>query len=138
MIYSMFAMIILTFVVAGYLLKLRIDAVKAGAVKLSVFRLNSPAEMPTTMLQTSSNYSNLFEMPMLFYIAGTLAIILNLQTPAMIIISWLFVAVRAAHSWIHITSNNVVRRFQAFVMSSICMLLMWIILVWQYSTVHMY
>ncbi|RYY03121.1 MAG: hypothetical protein EOO53_08135 [Gammaproteobacteria bacterium] len=138
MIYSMFAMIILTFVVAGYLLKLRIDAVKAGTVKLSVFRLNNPAEMPTTMLQTSSNYSNLFEMPMLFYIAGTLAIILNLQTPTMIILSWLFVAVRAAHSWIHITSNNVVRRFQAFVMSSICMLLMWIILVWQYSTVHMY
>ena len=138
MIYSMYAMIILTFVVAGYLLKLRIDAVKTGALKLSAFRLNIPTEMPTTILQTARNYSNLFEMPTFFYIAGTLAIILNMQTPIMIVLSWFFVFSRAVHSWIHITSNNVIRRLQAFIVSNVCMLLMWIILVWQYSTIHMY
>jgi hypothetical protein len=134
----MFAMIILTFVVAGYLLKLRIKAVKSGAVKLSAFRLNNAEEMPTNMQQASRNYSNLFEVPTFFYIAGTLAIVLHLQTPSMIVLSWFFVAARIVHSWIHITSNNVIRRLQAFIASNICMLLMWVILVWEYSFKHTY
>jgi len=138
MIYSMFAMVLLTFVVAGYLLKLRIDAVKSGKVKLSSFRLNNPPDMPINMLQASRNYSNLFEVPVFFYAAGTLALTLQLETTSMIVLSWFFVAARIAHSWIHLTNNDVIRRLQAFIASNICVFLIWIILVWEYSTKHFY
>lgn len=138
MIYSMFAMILFTCIVAGYLLKLRIDAVKSGKVKLSSFRLNNTADMPTTMLQASRNYSNLFEVPVFFYAAGTLALALHIETASMIVLSWFFVAARIAHSWIHLTNNDVIRRLQAFIASTICVLLMWVVLIWEYSTKHVY
>lgn len=138
MIYTMFAMILLTFTVGGYLLKLRVAAVKTGAVKLSVFRLNDAEAMPVKMQQASRNYSNLFEIPVFFYAASTLAVALGLETPSIILLGWLFVLARIMHSWIHITSNNVIHRLQAFMVGNICVLLIWIILLWEYGTQHSY
>ena len=133
MIYTMFAMLVLTFTVASYLFKLRIAAVQTGKVKLSSFRLNTAADMPTDMLQAARNYSNLFEMPVFFYAAGTLSIALGFESPSIILLGWLFVFSRIAHSWIHLTSNNVIHRLQAFMVGNICVLLIWVILVWQYA-----
>ena len=133
MLYPMFAMILLTFTVAGYLLKMRIAAVKSGKVKLSAFQLNTGEDMPVKMLQAARNYTNLFEMPVFFYAAGTITLALHLDSPSLILLGWLFVASRIAHSRIHLTSNNVIRRLQAFMAGNICVLLMWIILVWEYS-----
>lgn len=138
MIYSMFAMIVLTFSVAGYLLKLRIDAVKTGQVKLGSFRLNNSTDVPPKMQQASRNYTNLFEVPTLFYSAGVLAIVLHLNTPSIVLLSWIFVASRVAHSWIHVTNNNVIHRLQAFMVGNICVLLMWLILVVEYSALQTY
>ncbi len=133
MIYSMFTMIVLTFAVAIYLLSLRIAAVKAGEVKLSTFRLNDAGDMPSKMLQASRNYSNLFEVPVLFYAAGSLSLSLQLETLSLVILSWVFVVSRLAHSLIHLTTNNVIHRLQAFMAGNICVLSMWIILVWEYT-----
>jgi hypothetical protein len=133
MLYPMFAMILLTFTVAGYLLNMRIAAIKAGQVKLSSFRLNNAEDMPVKMLQAARNYTNLFEMPVFFYAAGCVALTLHLDAFSMIILSWLFVFSRAVHSWIHLTSNNVIRRLQAFMAGNICVLLIWIIMVWKYA-----
>lgn len=134
MLYPMFAMILLTFTVAGYLFKMRIAAVKSGEIKLSAFRLNNSEDMPVKMLQAARNYTNLFEMPVFFYAAGTITLALHLYSPSIIFLGWLFVTSRIVHSWIHLTSNNVIRRLQAFIVSNICVLLMWIILIWEYTT----
>jgi hypothetical protein len=132
MIYSMFAMVLLTFGIALYMFKLRVNAVRSGQVKLSYFRLNTGAEAPPHLTQAARNYSNLFEMPLLFYVAATLALALNLESAAMVILSWLFVAARIAHSWIHLTSNNVIHRLTAFMFGNICVLLIWILILWEY------
>lgn len=134
MIYPMFALIILTCVVAGYLLNMRIAAVKAGEMSLGSFRLNNNPDTPTKMLQASRNYSNLFEVPILFYTAGAISIALNINSPTINILSWVFFISRCVHSWIHVTNNNVIHRLQAFLAGNICVLLIWIILVCQYST----
>lgn len=133
MLYPMFAMILVTFTVGGYLLKMRIAAVKSGELKLSAFRLNNGEDVPVKMLQAARNYTNLFEMPVFFYAAGTITLALHLYSPIIIVLGWLFVLSRIAHSWIHLTSNNVIRRLQAFMAGNICVLLMWIILVWEYT-----
>lgn len=134
MIYAMFAMIILTSIVAVYLLKLRIAAVKAGEVSLGSFRLNTSNDMPPKMMQAARNFSNLFEVPVLFYTGATLAVALHLETASMIVLSWIFVIARTVHSWIHITNNNVIHRMQAFLLSCICVLLIWILIMLQYLT----
>lgn len=133
MIYAMFAMILLTFAVAVHLFRLRVAAVKTGNVKLSAFRLNTNEAMPTNMLQAARNYSNLFEVPVLFYTAGAVYIALGVESPAIILLGWLFVATRIVHSWIHLTSNNVIRRMQAFMAGNVCVLLIWVIVLWEYT-----
>lgn len=134
MVYAMFTMIVLTFAIAIYLFILRVNAVKKGQVKLSQFRLNNNADVPDRLVQAARNYSNLFEVPLLFYIAGVVALALHLESTTLIILSWMFVISRLIHSWIHLTSNNVLHRLKAFMFGNICVLLMWAILVWQYAT----
>ena len=136
MIYAMFAMLILTFTVAAHLFKLRIRAVRSGEVKLSTFRLNNDENIPTKMQQASKNYSNLFEMPVFFYTAGALVLSLGLQTMSIIVLSWLFVLTRVVHSWLHLTSNHVIHRMQAFMAGNVCIILIWIILIWKYSVLQ--
>ncbi len=133
MLYPMFAMVIVTFVVAIHLFRLRVKAVKAGDVRLSQFRLNT-GETPDAMAQAARNYANLFEVPMLFYTAGAIAIALGIQVPAMIITAWIFVLARILHSWIHLTSNNVIHRMRAYMLGNICVLVIWGILVASYVT----
>ena len=134
MIYSMFAMILLTFAVAIYMFRLRVAAVKEGQVKLSQFRLNNSADVPDKLAQASRNYSNLFEVPILFYSAAILAITLHLESTAVIILGWIFVASRIAHSWIHLTSNNELHRLKAFMLGNLCVFIICAILVLQYAT----
>jgi hypothetical protein len=133
MLYPMFAMVILTCAVAIYLFRLRVRAVKAGQVRLSQFRLNT-GEVPDAITQAARNYSNLFEVPVLFYTAGAIAIALGIQVPAMIITAWIFVLARIAHSWIHLTGNNVIHRLRAYMLGNICVLVIWGILVASYAT----
>lgn len=129
MIYPMFALILLTFAVTGRLFYLRVRAVKTGQTRLSQFRLNL-GDMPENMVQASRNYSNLFEMPVLFYAAGIAAIALGLETTAMLVLAWLFVVSRVLHSWIHLTYNNVIHRLRAFMASYLCVLAIWLLLIW--------
>ena len=65
--YPVFAMALLTFIAAVWLLRCRIKAVKAGLTPL-YFRLNHGAKLPDYVVQATQHYDNLFEMPILFYV----------------------------------------------------------------------
>ena len=132
MLYPMFAMVLLTFAVAIRLFSLRVKAVKAGKMRLSQFRLNT-GETPDDMAQAARNYANLFEVPMLFYTAGAIAIALGIQTLPLIIAAWIFVIARCIHSWIHLHSNNVINRMRAYMLGNICILVIWCLLVASYA-----
>lgn len=75
--------------------------------------------------QSSDNFRNLFEAPVLFYtLCGFLAIT-RLTTLFILACAWGYVALRGFHTYIHLTHNKVVRRFQAFVASTIVLYVMW-------------
>lgn len=128
MFYPMFAMVLLTLVVAGILLFSRINAARSGSVDPRVFKLNQSKEIPDRLIQITNNYSNLFEIPVLFYIACLLSIVLQYENLLMLGLAWLFVASRVVHSWIHLTRNKIIPRLFAFLTGIICVLIMWIIL----------
>ncbi len=132
MLYAMFAMVLLTFGVAFRMMFLRIKAIKTGQVRISQFRLNT-GEMPAEIAQAARNYGNLFEIPLLFYIAGTIAIAMHVESTSMVICAWAFVFCRLVHSWIHLTYNNVIHRMWAFVASNACILIMWGLLLLKHS-----
>ena len=76
-------------------------------------------------VQSADNFRNLFEVPVLFYaLCGFLAIT-KLTTLLLLACAWGYVVLRAAHTYIHLTHNKVVRRFQTFVASTIVLYIMW-------------
>ena len=75
--------------------------------------------------QSADHFRNLFEAPVLFYaLCGFLAIT-KLTTLFLLACAWGYVALRMLHTYIHLTHNKVVRRFQAFVASTIVLYVMW-------------
>lgn len=78
----------------------------------------------------ADNFSNQFEMPVLFYIAILLALTLMLQDPLLVILSWMFVATRVVHAAIHVSYNNVMHRFLVYVAGSFAVIGMWVRLGW--------
>jgi len=76
-------------------------------------------------VQSADHFRNLFEVPVLFYaLCGFLAIT-RLTTLLLLACAWGYVVLRAAHTYVHLTSNKVVRRFQVFVASTIVLYVMW-------------
>ncbi len=132
MLYAMFALVLLSLGVAFRMLFLRVKAIKTGQVRISQFRLNT-GEMPAEITQAAKNYSNLFEIPVLFYIAGTITIAMDVESTAMVIFAWLFVVSRLIHSWVHLTYNNVIHRMWAFMAGNVCLVIIWGMLLLKHS-----
>jgi len=74
----------------------------------------------------SDNFKNLFEMPMLFFIAILLSMMLLLQDMLLVQLAWAYVVLRALHSLIHCTYNKVLHRFTVYIASTLVLILMWL------------
>ncbi|HEX8484149.1 MAPEG family protein [Sphingomonas sp.] len=88
-----------------------------GEAALRYFR---PVEMP------ANNLANLFEMPVLYFALVPLLIVTHQTNLTQIALAWAFVALRAAHSVIHIGPKKVQQRFLAYLASCAVLLAMWI------------
>ena len=73
-----------------------------------------------------NNLKNLFEMPVLFLALVPLLIAVHHVTLAQVVLAWLFVAARAAHSLFHIQGGVVKQRFLAYLISCAILSAMWI------------
>jgi hypothetical protein len=76
-------------------------------------------------VQSADHFRNLFEVPVLFYVLCGFLAIAKLTSLLLLACAWGFVVLRAFHTYIHLTHNTVVRRFQAFVASTIVLYVMW-------------
>lgn len=128
MIYPMFTMVLLTFGVMILMGIARINSVRTGKVKVGYFRTMS-GDSPEHLLKLSRHFSNLFEVPVLFYTAGVLSVTLNIEHALLGAFAWSFVVIRCIQAFIHITYNNVIHRMLAFIAGSACVLIIWCILI---------
>ena len=78
--------------------------------------------------RAADNFRNLFELPVLFYLALTVAAVTGQVTMLVLILAWLFVALRILHSAIHCGYNKVMHRFQAYLAGGIVLWILWGIL----------
>jgi len=74
---------------------------------------------------SADNFRNLFEVPVLFYTLCAFLAITQLTTMLILACAWGYVVLRAAHSFVHLTSNKVIRRFQLYFASTIVLYIMW-------------
>lgn len=131
MIYPMAAMVFLTFFVGAYVLKVRFASVKSGQVRARYFKLMQGQEVPEKITQTTRGFNNMFEVPMLFYVACLAHMTLNLVSEFSIILAWSFVAFRVTHAYIHLTYNHVLHRLIAFWLGVMAIMALWINMVIQ-------
>ena len=128
-IYPMFALVVLTFIVGFSTGICRFISAKNGDVDPKYFKLLSGYAPPDYIVKLGRNFSNLFEVPVLFYTLGIIVLALEINNQLMLGLAWAFVILRVIHSIIHITYNNPIHRFLAFLLSSSIVLIMWVQLI---------
>ena len=128
-IYPMFVLVVLTFLVGFSTGIFRLVSIKKEHVDRKYFKLLSGYAPPEYIVKLSRNFSNLLEVPVLFYSVGLIFLILEINSQLILGLSWSFVCIRIIHSIIHITYNNPIHRFFTFLLSSIIILIMWIQLI---------
>jgi hypothetical protein len=126
MVYPMAAMVFLTFFVGAYVLKLRFASVKSGKVRARYFKLMEGQEVPDIIIQSTRNFNNMFEVPVLFYVACLAYMTLNLVSELSIIFAWSFVSFRVIHAYIHLTYNHVLHRLIAFWFGIMAVMALWV------------
>ncbi|WP_369601637.1 MAPEG family protein [Hahella sp. SMD15-11] len=124
--YPAFAMFALTLFCVFRLGLMRFLAIRQGRVKISFYRTYNEGSQPQDLHLMSRHVQNHFEIPPLFYIGVILTHITGNVSVAAIVLAWLFVAARFVHTFIHLTSNNVSRRFFTFGFSLLCLCGLWV------------
>lgn len=124
LIFAMLAQGALALALLWHLGFIRVPLVLGGKVRMKDIAL-SRDPWPERERQVSNAFDNQFQLPVLFYVAGFVAIAFG-ATLFEVVLAGLFVLSRYAHAFIHITSNNVVRRFQAYTTGLVLLCLLWL------------
>ena len=131
MLYPMALMVFLTFFVGLITLKTRFASVRSGEVKIAYFKLMQGQDVPDRVTVTTRSFNNMFEVPVLFYVACTLYVSMGIEGLPGLALAWFFVSLRIAHAFIHLTYNNILHRMLCFWATFISVLLLWINLLLQ-------
>ena len=123
--YPLFAMAALTFYITLRLGRVRIRAVTQHGLQASYFKYNRGGEPPEFLLRTEQHYVNLFELPVLFYVACLVAYVTSSADLPAVLLAWLFVCSRCLHTYIHIRLNKLMQRRRIFIFSSIVLMTLW-------------
>jgi hypothetical protein len=110
----------------------RMAAGRAAAIKAGqdprFYRAHQGSPEPEATVVAVRHYSNLFELPTLFYAACITAFVLNAVNGWVLIFAWGYAAMRLVQSAVHLSYNNPAHRGLSFVVSVLFMLALWITL----------
>src|SRR5665213_3398362 len=101
------ALALLTFAVLLIIPLRRFRAASRGLVKADDFRFGESSSVPPDVSIPNRNYMNLLELPTLFFPACLMFYVTQRVGMAALATAWIYVALRAIHSAVHLTYNNV-------------------------------
>lgn len=79
----------------------------------------------TVERRISANLSNQFEWPVFFYVDCLLALQLGAVNQALLVLAWIFIAGRIAHSLVQVLTTNIRLRGMVFTVNFLAVLGMW-------------
>ena len=123
-----FALVALTLLSVARLARMRFAAASAGRVDPRYYKVFKGEGEPQELAAASRNVINLHEMPTLFYAGTAIAFAAGESGALLVGLGWAYVAMRALHSAIHLSTNRVMWRFRAFFASWIVLLAYWAVL----------
>ncbi|SDY24325.1 hypothetical protein SAMN04487939_101434 [Lysobacter sp. yr284] len=119
------AMAALTCLVWLRMFYVRIGQMKRERIHPQAVATSAQAVAKLTESRAADNFRNLFELPVLFYVALTVAAFNGFHDTATLVLAWLFVALRIAHSAIQCSYNKVMHRFYAYAGGGAALWLLW-------------
>ncbi|KAB1076009.1 MAPEG family protein [Methylobacterium planeticum] len=125
-----FVQVFLTFGLLIFLGRRRFAEIGAGRVRIGEIALGE-RNWPPKVQAAANAFSNQFEIPLLFFALVPLALYTRKADLLFVVLAWLFVATRAAHAYIFVTSNHVPTRFRLFMAGIVILGVMWLIFAWR-------
>jgi hypothetical protein len=119
------AMVALTFVVWWRMYFARVGQMKRERIHPQKVATSAQANALLTDSRAADNFRNLFELPVLFYLALVVADRLEMVDGISLSLAWGFVFLRVVHSVVHVTYNKVMHRFAAYVAGGMVLWLLW-------------
>lgn len=120
-----FAQIGLTFVLLIAMVGARRRAIVGGETRIRDIALGEP-NWPVRATQIGNCYRNQFELPVLFYLLIALALPLRHADLFIVLMSWVFVVIRVAHTGVFVTSNDLGQRSTIWIAGVLVLLAMWV------------
>ena len=122
----MIALAGLTFAVALLIPIARFRAAARGEVAAKDFRYGESANVPGEVSLPNRNFINLLEMPVLFYVLCLGLYVTRTADGIAMYGAWAYVLLRAAHSAVHLTYNNVFHRLGVYAASNVVLVALWV------------
>jgi hypothetical protein len=119
------ALALLTFLILTLIPFRRFRAGFAGRIVPDDFKFGESQNVPSDVSIPNRAYMNLLEMPVLFYVICLMLFVAARVDQTLLYLAWGYVALRATHSLIHVTYNNVYHRLTVFTLSNFVVIAMW-------------
>lgn len=127
--YPVFVQVLLVYVVAVLMSRARRRAITSPDRETMRNVAMGNFEWPDDAAKCAANYTNQFEIPVLFYAVAAFALIVKGADTIMIALAWVFVLSRLLHAYIHLGSNRVKTRAPVFMLGALVVLVMWVKLI---------
>ncbi len=75
--------------------------------------------------QFTDNFNNLLQVPLLFYVWCLAAAQVHGVNGYILLMGWIYVGLRIAHTLIQVTHNRVIQRFRVWSLSNFILVLLW-------------
>ncbi len=129
LVWPVVAMVVLTVMVWLRMFQTRVGEMKRRRIHPQSVATSSQMLQAVEDSRAADNFRNLFELPVLFYMALVLAMFTGTGGTLLLALAWVFVALRVLHSAIHCTYNKVMHRFRAYVLGGFVLWAIWAILI---------
>jgi len=120
------AMVAITAIVWARLYVQRIGEMRRRRIPPGDLASSRQAASALRDVSAADNFRNLFEIPVLFYVFCGALYATQRQDALVLGGCWLFVTLRAVHSAIHCTYNNVMHRFYVYLVSTVLLFALWV------------
>ena len=109
------------------MLKKRIGGMKKNRVHPEKMKSQqAKALLPEHASISAENFSNIFEVPTLFYVLLGFIFMTQSTSVSLLVLAFAYVLLRTLHSGITLTYNKVMHRFPTYVLSCLVLWIMWI------------
>ena len=122
------AMVALTIAVWLRMYAARIGEMKRERIHPQAVATSTQMAARLTDTRAADNFRNLFELPVLFYMALVVAALTSQVNGVTLGLAWGFVALRIVHSLIHCGYNKVMDRFRTYLFGCLVLWALWAVL----------